>query len=124
MRYDHEAQSSYALTVTADDGNDGTASVDVTVEVTDVDEPPLAPAAPTVGPAPGSMTGLTVVWTAPSNTGRPEISSYDVRYRRGTSGDWTDGPQGHAGDERDDCRSWRERALRGAGARGQCRGRG
>ena len=97
VRYDHEAQSSYALTVTADDGNDGTASVDVTVEVTDVDEPPLAPAAPTVGPAPGSMTGLTVVWTAPSNTGRPEISSYDVRYRRGTSGDWTDGPQGHAG---------------------------
>ena len=97
VRYDHEAQSSYALTVTADDGNDGTASVDVTVEVTDVDEPPLAPAAPSVGPAPGSMTGLTVVWTAPSNTGRPELSSYDVRYRRGTSGDWTDGPQGHAG---------------------------
>ena len=43
VRYDHEAQSSYALTVTADDGNDGTASVDVTVEVTDVDDAAARP---------------------------------------------------------------------------------
>ena len=32
-------------------------------------------------------------WTAPDNTGRPAIESYDLRYRKGTSGDWTDGPQ-------------------------------
>ena len=32
-------------------------------------------------------------WTAPDNTGRPPIESYDLRYRQGTRGSWTDGPQ-------------------------------
>ena len=44
-------------------------------------EPPLAPDAPTVGRVVGSPNSLGVRWTAPDNTGRPAIESYDVQYR-------------------------------------------
>ena len=50
----------------------------ITVTVTDVDEPPEAPEAPTVMAA--SLTSLAVTWTAPANTG-PAITGYDVRYK-------------------------------------------
>ena len=50
----------------------------VVVTVTDVDEPPAAPPAPTVTPL--SSTSLHVAWTAPENTG-PPIDDYDYRYR-------------------------------------------
>ena len=51
---------------------------------------PLAPAAPTVSPVADSKDSLSVRWTAPDNTGRPAIEGYDLRYRKGTSGGWTD----------------------------------
>ena len=44
VTYDHEARSSYSVTVKADDGNAGTATIAVTITVTDVAEPPAAPA--------------------------------------------------------------------------------
>ena len=75
---DHEDTSSYEVTVTADDGNGGSAEIDVTIAVSDVDEPPAAPAAPTVASV--SATELTVTWTAPSNTGKPAITNYDLQY--------------------------------------------
>ena len=40
VTYDHESKSSYSGTVKADDNNGGTATIDVTITVTDVDEPP------------------------------------------------------------------------------------
>ena len=40
MTYDHESKSGYSVTVKADDNNGGTATIDVTITVTDVDEPP------------------------------------------------------------------------------------
>ena len=93
--YDFESGSSYAVTVKVDDGNGGSDRIIVFVLVTDAGEPPLAPAAPTVSS--GSTTSLTVVWSAPSNTGRPAISSYDLQYRQGMSGPWTAGPQNRIG---------------------------
>ena len=74
---DHEAKDSYALTIEV---GDGTASdtIAVTVTVTDVNEPPRAPAAPRLSAA--SKTPR-VTWTAPDNAGRPNIESYDLRYR-------------------------------------------
>ena len=33
------------------------------------------------------------MWSAPSNTGRPPITSYDLQYRQGMTGSWMDGPQ-------------------------------
>ena len=66
-----------------------TATQTITVTVTDVaGEAPGKPDAPTVAPA--SVTSLTVNWSAPANAG-PAITDYDVQYRAGTSGSWSDG---------------------------------
>ena len=94
---DFEAKSTYTVTVTADDSNGGTAVLAVTINVNDVDEPPAAPSAPTVNRTAGSSTSLTVSWTAPDNDGKPDITSYDVQYRQGSTGNWSDGPQDVAG---------------------------
>ena len=88
---DHEAQSSYSVTVAVEDSQGASATIEVTIAVTDEDEPPDAPAAPTFP----SMTdeSVTVSWTAPSTAGRPDIMSYDLRYRASTGNSFTDGPQ-------------------------------
>ena len=91
--YDHEAKASHSVTVKATDGSDSTDTVAVTITVTDEDEPPLAPAAPSVSPTFGNRTSLDIGWTAPANVGRPAVTHYDLQYRAGTSGSWSDGPQ-------------------------------
>ena len=77
--YDHEARDSHELTVTADDRHGGRATVDVTIAVTDVPEPPRVPLAPAVTAS--TRSSLDVAWTAPENAGRPVIDDYDVQYR-------------------------------------------
>ena len=52
--------------------------------------PPPPPVAPAVTET--SSSSLTVSWTAPTTDGDP-ITGYDLRYRVGSDGDWTDGPQ-------------------------------
>ena len=96
VTYNHEAKSTHTVVVKADDGNGGTDTVTVTITVTDVDEPPGQPAAPSVSATAGSTTSLDVTWTAPTNTG-PAITSYDLQYRAGTSGNFTNGPQNVTG---------------------------
>ena len=96
VTYNHEAKSTHTVVVKADDGNGGADTVTVTITVTDVDEPPGQPAAPSVSATAGSTTSLDVTWTAPTNTG-PAIASYDLQYRAGTSGNFTDGPQNVTG---------------------------
>ena len=95
--YDHEAKSSYSVTVAVNDGYGGTDTIAVTVGVTDENEPPLAPAAPGVAKVRGSVTSLKVSWRAPDNAGRPAIAHYDLRYRAGETGGWRNGPQGETG---------------------------
>ena len=92
VTYNHEAKSSYTVIVKADDSKGDTDTVTVTITVTDVNEPPGVPAAPSVSATAGTTTSLDVTWTAPSNTG-PAITSYDLQYRRGTIGNFTNGPQ-------------------------------
>ena len=93
---DQDTNNTYVVQVTATSGAAGrvkTATQTITVTVTDVaGEAPGKPGAPTVASA--SATSLAVNWSAPSNAG-PAITDYDVQYRAGTSGDWSDG--GHAG---------------------------
>ena len=91
VSYDHEAKPSYTVTVTASDGI-ATADADVTISVTDVNEPPRAPATPVVSAVAQSAISLTVTWAAPANAGRPAIDSYDVQYRASGATDWIDGP--------------------------------
>ena len=99
VTYDHEANSSYSVTVIASDGM-ANAEKSVTINVNDVDEPPAAPATPLVNAVSGSSTELTVSWTAPTNAGKPAITGYDVQYRacategcQGETGSWLEGPQ-------------------------------
>ncbi len=96
VTYDHETKPSYTVIIKADDNRGGTDTVTVTITVTDVDEPPSAPAAPSVSATSGSTTRLDVTWSAPANTG-PAITDYDLQYRAGASGAFTDGPQNVAG---------------------------
>ena len=93
--YDHEATSSYAVTVTATDDREGVSRLDVTIEVQDLPEAPAAPGAPAVAAA--SPVSLDVAWTAPAdNTGRRPITRYQVQYRTPpTTGSWED--WSHAG---------------------------
>ena len=79
--YDHETKSTYSLTVTADDGQEephNTSDIDVTISVTDVNEPPVKMAAPTLTDTGRDRT--TVNWSPPVNTGRPELTGYQVGY--------------------------------------------
>ncbi len=93
---DTDTGNDYEVTVQATSGTgtrEMTADQTITVTVTDVDtEAPGKPGTPTVSA--GSATSLRVNWSAPSNAG-PPITDYDVQYRAGTSGDWSDG--GHVG---------------------------
>ena len=82
----------YIVIVTASSGANARAlSVNKTliVTVTDVNEPPSKPDAPMVTAAPATPTELSVSWSAPTNTGKPAITDYDVQYRAGTSGVFT-----------------------------------
>ena len=110
VTYDHEAaKNAYAVTVTADDGTDGadaTATVAVTINVTDVRERPSPPARPTVrGTAGEESVTLEVSWREPENTG-PPITDYDVRVTtkaRAAEGawlTWTHQQHGHQHDHR------------------------
>ena len=58
-----------------------------TVSVTDVDEPPSAPDPPVLSSV--NSTSLFVEWSAPDNTG-PVVTDYDVQYREGTTGPFSD----------------------------------
>ena len=87
VTYDHETRSSHSVRVRVEDGQGGSATISVTIDVEDVDEAPDRPAAPTVTGS--TSSSLTVGWTAPDNTG-PEIRDYDVQYRQGSSGGFTD----------------------------------
>lgn len=91
---DHETQPTYRVQIQVIDSKDADGNPDshiddtaeVTIEVTDVEEPPAKPDAPTVSTAdPDGDTTLEVRWTAPANTG-PPISGYDLRYSAGNSG--------------------------------------
>ncbi|MYE10298.1 MAG: hypothetical protein F4X99_01265, partial [Gammaproteobacteria bacterium] len=92
---DFEAKDSYSITAQVTDGEDAngnaqaTPTIDdtiaVTVSVTNVEEPPAAPAAPTVTASPDHSTELDVSWTAPSNTGAAAITDYDLRYFAGSA---------------------------------------
>ncbi|MCY3812067.1 MAG: fibronectin type III domain-containing protein [Gammaproteobacteria bacterium] len=77
VAYDHEVRPRYELAVEATAG-EHVASLALTVFVTDVDEPPDAPARPSVESA--TATSLTIGWEEPGNTG-PRIDDYDVEYR-------------------------------------------
>ena len=95
---DYEDDSSYSVTVNVTDGKNAQEGTDntiddtaaVTINVTDVNEPPSAPAAPTVSAnSTTPTTKIDVSWTAPDMTGKPAISDYDVQYRKTGDSTWS-----------------------------------
>ncbi|WP_420625273.1 cadherin domain-containing protein [Candidatus Poriferisodalis sp.] len=89
---DYETRQAYVVTVTATDPQGLSDSTTLTISVTDMDEAPGKPGVPAVSAV--SVTSLSVGWSAPANAG-PAITDYDVQYRAGISGAWSDA--GHAG---------------------------
>ena len=88
---DSGADNSYMVEVTASDGTDHSTPKTITVNVTDVDEPPGAPTDLSVSTNEDNpTTALDVRWTAPDTTGIPDTTGYDVQYRAGDSGAWID----------------------------------
>ena len=111
---DHEAKSSYEVTVRVSDGRgpngdrEKTPRIDdtitVTINVRDVAEARAAPQAPTVSGA--GTDRVTVRWTAPDATGTSAVTDYDLRWFKGASdpeneADWVEsweaGGHDHAG---------------------------
>ena len=84
--YDYEEKNSYEVTVRVEDGQGGSNTIVVTINLNNEQDPPETPDPPIVSAA--SSTILTVTWDEPTNTG-PDISDYDVQYREGDSGSFT-----------------------------------
>ena len=97
VNYDHEDKSSFSVRIKVEDDNGGEGTVEVIIDITDVEELPVTPAAPMVSATAGSATSLDVSWAAPSNTGKPDIDSYDLQFRVGDTGGFTAGPQDEEG---------------------------
>ena len=88
-KYSYETDTSYAVTVTVDDNNGGSDSIDVTLDVADQNEPPIRPDAPGVTGHSTDVTKLLLTLTRPNNTDRPNISGYKVRLHGPGSG-WSE----------------------------------
>ena len=84
---DYETRSSYEVIVTATNPGGFSDSVTLTINVTDVNEPPGRPDPPTVSGE--TENSLTVSWDEPANTGA-DITNYHLQYR--ISGAFTDWP--------------------------------
>ncbi len=86
VTYDFEAKPRYDVIVRVEDGQGGSNTIAVRINLTDQQERPGTPDAPSVSAA--SSTSLEVTWDEPANTG-PDINDYDVQYREGDSGGFT-----------------------------------
>lgn len=77
VAYDHETQPSYSFEVVATDRYFEQASVEVTINVTDTDEPPLTPAAPNVTAVDiaGSDKSSAAEPAATQQSGAPDLDS-------------------------------------------------
>ena len=77
----HEMKSSYSVRVKVVDGNGGSDTIDVTINVTDENEQPARPGAPTVNAKTGTTDQLDVSWSEPGLNGGPDITGYELQYR-------------------------------------------
>ena len=112
----------YTVRVKVEDREGGSASKEVTISVTDDDEPPTKPGAPRVTATKDTGWSLDLTWNAPRDTGKPPITDYDIRYRKfkaGTSKDdwqlWPHGTDDDSAADNTDRSAQIERRLPGAG---------
>ena len=100
---DYEAKTSYSVIVTVtaaaktqganaqsvDPNAPGDYVIPVTINVTDVNEPPTITAPTVSAHATAPKYKLEVSWTAPTMTGKPAVSDYDVQYKKSSESTWT-----------------------------------
>ena len=87
IAYDFETKNSYWMTVEANDGQGGTASIVVIIKINDVKEPPSSP--PSNFLVIPDDESLTVHYHAvPDEEGRPPVRGYHAEIRRGKNGPW------------------------------------
>ena len=71
------------MTAKAADGRGGTDTIDVAIALLDDDtEKSAKPAKPTLAAVPGSSTSLAASWSKPGLNGGPDITGYELEYRR------------------------------------------
>ena len=96
----HQENCTYTVRVKVDDRAGGSDSKEVTITVSDVNEPPSAPGAPRVTATKDTGWSLDVTWNEPRDTGKPPITDYDIQYRKYKTGtpkdDWELWPHGTA----------------------------
>ncbi len=97
VTYDHETKPRYSVEVSVTDATNQI-SIAVTINITDVLEPPSAPSTPTVTTRTGTADSLDVTWTEPETNGGPPITDYDVQYTKTSDTAWT--PWQHNGAHR------------------------
>ena len=103
---DYEAKSSYSVTARVTDGEDAGGNAEnapavddtiaVTVEVTNVEEPPGAPTG--VSATAASASSLSVSWTAPGDTGALAVAGYELRWHAGEADPADESAWTHTGD--------------------------
>ena len=84
---DNTTSCFYYVTVSVFDGQGASDARPVKIDIRDRSEAPDAPARPTVRASEKSSRSLDVSWTEPRNPG-PPITGYEIRYRKGTSGNY------------------------------------
>ena len=84
---DYETKASYSVTVKADDGQGGSATIAVTISITDVLEAPGAPTG--LMAAAMGETQIVLSWTAPTDDGGADISGYRIEWSDDDDGPWT-----------------------------------
>ena len=88
---DAGGDNSLEVEVTASDGTDNSTPLTLTVNVTDLNEPPSVPIDLSVSTNDGNpTTALDVSWFAPDTAGIPAITGYDVQYWEPGQSAWTD----------------------------------
>ena len=91
VTYNYETKFTYEMTAKAEDGNGGSDTIDVRIALLDDQtEKSAKPAKPTLVSVPGFFTSLAARWTKPGLNGGPDIIGYEVQYRQGAGGSWTD----------------------------------
>ena len=91
---DYENKSTYSITFHAQEKNSVNKvllniTYSVFIVLTDVNEPPGKPTVTVANNSTTPTTKLDVSWTAPTMTGKPAISDYDVQYRKTGDSTWS-----------------------------------
>ena len=85
----HSGNKIYNIAITATSGTAPrarTSAQDFVIQVSDVDEPPLAPTSIIFSDT--KQRSINVAWAAPNNTGRPPIEKYQLQYRPHSDDEW------------------------------------